>query len=90
MNSTLSGHLNHVHLIVPNIAICWATGWPASRGSLLSWLATNWPISGRLTGAIDALAKRIGDRTRQVAPALLSLPGWAELTAAKIVGESPG
>jgi transposase len=44
----------------------------------------------RLTEAINALAKRIGDRVRQVAPALLALPGCAELTAAKLVGETAG
>jgi transposase len=44
----------------------------------------------RLTEAIDALAKRIGERIRQVAPALLSLPGCGELTAAKLVGEAAG
>ncbi len=44
----------------------------------------------RLTGAIDALAKRIGARIRQVAPALLALPGCGELSAAKLVGEAAG
>jgi len=44
----------------------------------------------RLTEAIDALAKRIGDRARQVAPELLALPGCGELTAAKLVGEAAG
>jgi transposase len=44
----------------------------------------------RLTEAIDALAKRIGERTRQVAPAPLALPGCGELTAAKLVGEVAG
>src|ERR1700734_2192469 len=44
----------------------------------------------RLTEAVDALAKRIGDRVRQVAPELLALPGCGELTAAKLVGEAAG
>jgi transposase len=44
----------------------------------------------RLTEAIDALAKRIGQRVRAVAPALLALPGCAELTAAKLFGETAG
>jgi transposase len=44
----------------------------------------------RLTEAIDALAKRIGERIRQVAPGLLALPGCGELTAAKLVGEAAG
>jgi transposase len=44
----------------------------------------------RLTEAINALAKRIGERIRIVAPALLTLPGCGELTAAKLVGEAAG
>jgi transposase len=44
----------------------------------------------RLTEAINALAKRIGERVREVAPALLALPGCGELTAAKLVGETAG
>jgi transposase len=44
----------------------------------------------RLSAAIDALAKRIGERVRAVAPALLSMPGCGELTAAKLVGEVAG
>jgi transposase len=44
----------------------------------------------RLNVAIDALAKRIGERVRALGPALLSVPGCAELTAAKLVGEAAG
>lgn len=44
----------------------------------------------RLTGAINALGKRITERVRAVAPVLLSLPGCGELTAAKLVGEAAG
>ncbi len=44
----------------------------------------------RLTEQITALAKRIGDRVRAVAPVLLAMPGCGELTAAKIVGEAAG
>jgi transposase len=44
----------------------------------------------RLTQAIDILAKRIGERVREVAPALLAVPGCGELTAAKLVGEAAG
>jgi transposase len=44
----------------------------------------------RLTEVINALAKRIGDRVRAVAPVLLSLPGCGELTAAKLIGEVAG
>ena len=41
-----------------------------------------------MTLVIDALGKRIGDRVRQIAPTLLSMPGCGELTAAKLIGES--
>jgi transposase len=44
----------------------------------------------RLSEMIEALAKRIGERVRKAAPALLALPGGAELTAAKLVGEAAG
>ena len=44
----------------------------------------------RLTEAINALAKRIGDRVKQIAPVLLAMPGCGELTAAKLVGETAG
>ncbi|OBH63205.1 transposase [Mycobacterium colombiense] len=44
----------------------------------------------RLTEQIDALAKRIGERVRAVAPALLAMPGCGDLTAAKLVGETAG
>ncbi len=44
----------------------------------------------RLTEAIDALAKRIAERVRTVAPTLLAMPGCGELTAAKLVGEAAG
>lgn len=44
----------------------------------------------RLTGLINGLAKRIGERVRKAAPALLAMPGCGELTAAKLVGEAAG
>jgi transposase len=43
-----------------------------------------------LTADINALEKEIGALARQLAPSLLALPGAAELTAAKIVGETAG
>jgi transposase len=43
-----------------------------------------------LTAQINTLAKRIGERVREVAPTLLQVPGCGELTAAKIVGEAAG
>jgi transposase len=44
----------------------------------------------RLTVEINALAQRIGERTREVAPALMDIPGCGELTTAKLVGEAAG
>src|SRR3984885_6209008 len=71
------------------------------RDVLGEWLATQSGIVAelardeladvtRLTETINTLAKRIGERIRQVAPALLALPGCGELTAAKLVGEAAG
>lgn len=72
-----------------------------SRAALATWLQT---VPGlvaelardeladitRLTEQINALAKRIGERVRIVAPVLLAMPGCGELTAAKLVGEAAG
>jgi transposase len=44
----------------------------------------------RLTEQINALANRIGERVRAVAPTLLTMSGCGELTAAKLVGEAAG
>lgn len=44
----------------------------------------------RLTTEINALAKRIEERTCEVAPHVLAIPGCAELSAAKLVGETAG
>ncbi|BBX63089.1 hypothetical protein MSAS_22630 [Mycobacterium saskatchewanense] len=44
----------------------------------------------RLTEQINALAKRIGEHVRAVAPVLLAMPGCGELTATKLVGETAG
>jgi len=43
-----------------------------------------------LTADINALAKQIAVLARQLAPSLLALPGAAELTAAKIAGQTAG
>jgi transposase len=43
-----------------------------------------------LTASISALEKEIAARVKVLAPALLELPGVAELTAAKIVAETAG
>jgi transposase len=71
------------------------------RGLLRAWLDTQTGIVAelardeladitRLTETINALAKRIGERVRAVAPVLLALSGCGELTAAKLVGEAAG
>src|SRR5271156_3611664 len=60
--------------------------WLATQRGLVAELARDELADViRLTDTIDALAKRIGERVRQVAPALLALPGCAELTAAKLI-----
>lgn len=65
--------------------------WLAGQPGLVAELARDELADiTRLTAAIDALAKRIGQRVRDIAPALLSLPGCGELTAAKLVGETAG
>lgn len=65
--------------------------WLATASGLVAELARDELADiTRLTEAINALAKRIGDRVRVVAPTLLAMPGCGELTAAKIVGEVAG
>jgi transposase len=65
--------------------------WLATQPGLVAELARDELADiTRLTEAINALAKRIGDRVRTVAPALLAMPGCGELTAAKLVGEAAG
>jgi transposase len=65
--------------------------WLATQRGLVAELARDELADiSRLTETINALTKRIGDRVRQVAPALLALPGCGELTAAKLVGEAAG
>jgi transposase len=44
----------------------------------------------RLTTEINALEKRLSERVRAVAPTLLDIPGCADLSAAKLVGEAAG
>ncbi|MDA2895515.1 IS110 family transposase [Mycolicibacterium sp. BiH015] len=65
--------------------------WLATQPGLVAELARDELADiTRLTEQINALAARIGDRVRLAAPALLSMPGCGELTAAKIVGEAAG
>ena len=44
----------------------------------------------RLTCEINALEQRLSQRVRELAPALLEIPGCGDLTAAKLVGEAAG
>ena len=55
-----------------------------------NWPATRWTTLPVLSEAIDDLGRRIGQRVRAAAPALLDLDGCGELTAAKIVAEVAG
>jgi transposase len=65
--------------------------WLATQPGLVAELARDELADiTRLTEAINALAKRIGEQVRAIAPALLAMPGCAELTAAKIIGETAG
>jgi transposase len=67
------------------------SGWLDTQSGIVAELARDELADiTRLTEVINALAKRIGQRVRTVAPALLALPGCAELTAAKLVGQAAG
>jgi transposase len=44
----------------------------------------------RLTTEINALEKRLSERVREVAPALLNIQGCGDLSAAKLLGEAAG
>ncbi len=65
--------------------------WLATQPGLVAELARDELADVvRLTDAINTLAKRIGERARAIAPALLTVPGCAELTAAKLIAEAAG
>jgi transposase len=65
--------------------------WLAAQPGLVALLARDEPADITvLTGEIDALEKRIAVRVRAQARALLTILGCAELTAAKVVGETAG
>jgi transposase len=100
--STINRLLWRVHELDPGQAPKPASlDLPKHRRLLGDWLATQSGLVAelardeladitRLTEAINALARRIGERVRQVAPALLAMPGCGELTAAKLLGETAG
>jgi transposase len=65
--------------------------WLATQPGLVAELARDELVDiTRLTETINALAQRIGERVRAVAPNLLAMPGCGELTAAKLIGETAG
>lgn len=65
--------------------------WLATQSGLVAELARDELADiTRLTEQINALKKRIDHRVRAIAPALLAMPGCAELTAAKIIAETAG
>jgi transposase len=100
--ATVNRLLWRVHELDPSMAPPARTMHLAKhQNRLLSWLTS---LSGTvaeialdelrdtidLTVRVNALEKRIAALVRQVAPALVAMPGCAELTAAKIVGEVAG
>nr|WP_179475157.1 IS110 family transposase [Mycolicibacterium vinylchloridicum] len=100
--STINRLLWRIHELDPSRAPKPASLDLAKHRSLLGdWLSTQSGLVAelardeladitRLTEVINALAKRIGERVRVIAPALLAIPGCGELTAAKIIGETAG
>jgi transposase len=92
----------HVHELDPQRAPApRALNTAKHQQALRAWLGTQPGLVAEIAGAeladiigltaqINTLAKRLGDRTRQVAPTLLEIAGCAELTAAKIIGETAG
>lgn len=98
---TINRLLNRVHQLDPD----WSKprNWDARkpREALGAWLDTQDGLLAeiareefqeivRLTDAAHGAARRIGERVRLAAPALLELPGCGELIAAKIVAEVAG
>jgi transposase len=65
--------------------------WLATQPGLVAELALDEVTDiARLTDEINALERRIAVRVRAAAPSLLTLYGCAELTAAKLIGETAG
>ena len=62
----------------------------AQTGLLAEIAAAELDDVTRLSVEIKTLTARIGERVQAVAPALLAIPGCAELMAAKIIGETAG
>ena len=67
-----------------------ATYLAQATGPLARLAATLVEHCRRLTVEIDDLATEIGARITKLAPSLLAIVGCAELTAAKIIGETAG
>ena len=65
--------------------------WMATQSGLVAELARDELADiAALTKQINALENRIAARMRAVAPSLLNISGCAELTAAKLIGETAG
>lgn len=88
----------HVHELAPERAPASLTA-AKHQQALRIWLETQPGLVAeiahaeladiiRLTVEINTLARRLSTRTHELAHALLQIPGCAELTAAKIVGET--
>jgi len=99
--ATINRMLNRIHQLDP----AWSKprNWDARkpREVLEAWLDTQAGLlaelareefqeMSRLTDAAQEMARRIGERVRVAAPALLEIQGCGELTAAKIVAEVAG
>ena len=99
--ATINRLLGRVHQLDPVWAKPRNWDYKRPREQLGAWLTTQEGLLAelardefeeivRLSEGAEALARRIGERVRAAAPALLTLQGCGELTAAKIVAEVAG
>jgi len=99
--ATINRLLGRVHQLDPVWAEPRSWDHKRPREQLGAWLTTQEGLLAelardefaeivRLSEGAEALARRIGERVRAAAPALLTLHGCGELTAAKIVAEVAG
>jgi transposase len=99
--ATINRLLGRVHQLDPVWAKPRNWDYKRPREQLGAWLTTQEGLLAelardefkeivRLSEGAEALARRIGERVRTAAPALLTLQGCGELTAAKIVAEVAG
>jgi hypothetical protein len=69
---------------------CWVRGWAPSLGWWPCWLAMSWPTSPFSPARSTRWKNASPHRVRAQARSLLTIVGCAELTAAKVVGETAG